>query len=271
MTKHHLRFRNFHPRIVGAADNLFHARPWRLDEREQVECGQAFLDALGATYDVPVPILAVDPYVSGSQYAPQIVELDSFDNVVATSPARIIMRSFSILTLFTAARSHALVSGVEPIGQDDSFAWGCSLFYRVKPRMFRARVREGRVVGMYARDTFSSESWAVLESAGVTDGVFLACTPEEAKEVLRRHRAGETVAVDLVPGVDYEESTPADPDWANEDGSVNHEAIAAEFSDGLDDLSITALRQLSRGVFSGGYSMRKPELIATLRAHNVRS
>lgn len=42
-------------------------------------------------------------------------------------------------------------------------------------------------------------------------------------------------------------------------------------TDNYDDLKLTKLRKLSRGKFSGGYSMKKPELIEALRAWDIQA
>lgn len=236
MPRTHLAFRRIARPVVQAAEDLFTARPWRVEDTdEQAALGQTFLDAVVAAYNVP----AVELFVSSARgssdyrYTPAVFEADSLDDEPRLiQNARIMMQGWSIVTLFHAARNHVLAQGgAEPVASDP-VGWGHSLFYLVRPKMFRARVREGRVMNITARDTFSADSWEKLSLAGFTFGDRLVGSPAEWGNVLGIELAGTsggvTVDVDELPDEDEYDSELSDEELAEIFGEVPTEEPAAE-------------------------------------------
>ena len=163
MSRPHLAFRNFRPSVIAAANTLFSEKPWREECGNVEQVAQLFADQITTAYDcAPVRVvLDEDSWVMGYEPADEEDETP-----------QITLDKLSIFNLFRHVREHVLtVGGAEPHGEsasDDPFRWACSLFYAVKPVMFRARVREGRIHGITARETYSADSWAKLEAAGFT-------------------------------------------------------------------------------------------------------
>lgn len=263
MARLHLRFQNFHVNTLAAAQALFDAKPWRLEtDAEKMAIGQAFVDAISTHHNIPTAIVEI----TGSQFRygfqPALVMEDDNGETTIDAP-RILLDKWSITTLFNFVRVHMLAhQAVEPTSENDPFAWSCSLFYAVKPVMFRARAREGRVRGVSARDTYSRETWLRLEAEGLTDGDYL----------ISRERATAMGPTSLQDDENPVLPDPALNELLDEDADNlpdEDETDQPRSGDGLDALGIVALRRLSRGVVSGGYSLSKPDLIAALRAAGV--
>lgn len=289
MARLHLRFRHFRPSVIDAAKALFDAKPWRPEnEAHRIEVAQAFTDAISTAYNVPTARVRVNEFGSRWGYDPATVIVDETDEVQAVDSAAIVLGNWSILTFFCVVREHLVASGIEPIANENPSAWACSLFYSVKPAMFRARAREGRVFGVSARDTYTTESWNVLVREGKADnwtGTLIE-TPE-VSDLPPDSLAGDD---DNLPDTDewdgegFDEEHPVDvaDDSQSEDDVIydadlvpHDESGTVDFSsaapDSLESLGIVALRKLSRGRVSGGYSLSKPDLINALRQAGVQA
>lgn len=171
--RHHLAFRNFRPSVLDAAETLFDQRPWAMSDEDALAVYQNFADAISGIYRVPEVKVENRRHAYRSMaYVPALVETDALTDMPQTvSPPRLQMRRLSILSLFHGIRVHVLAQhGAEPVSETDPHGWSCSLFYAVRPVMFRARAREGRVEGVTAKDTYSDESWQKLIDAGLTFG-----------------------------------------------------------------------------------------------------
>lgn len=300
----HLKFRNFHTATTDAATELFEARPWREENIEQrQEIAQTFADKVCNAYHVPTVVVNIGPggYWRTTSYSPAIVQLNSMEQIESMSPPTITLAGWSIINLFVAVRTHLLANGT---GDGEPVAWAHSLFYAVKPAMFRARVREGRIQGLTAKDTFSAATWNLLvgAEAGDDDTGNLLVDPGEVTQIIEQIREGTYVpapmtdptategelttdgeddededegdvfeADDSLPD-ELETDEPDEDETVSETGNVlgtDRDPNVSANNDGLDALNIVALRRLSRGVVSGGYSMSKPELIAALRRVGV--
>lgn len=284
MARFHLRFKNFRPAVIDAASKLFDAKPWRIEDLdERLTHAQTFVNEISAAYKTPTARVRITNDFM-SDYEPAIVAVGDDDEIISVESPIISLGGWSILALFTATRVHLLANGVEAQGShqyEDPQGWACSLFYTVKPAMFRARAREGRVPGVSARDTYTRESWAALVAQGKADN--WNGTLIEAPDLS-----------DLPPDSlhDDDDNLPDADEWdgegfdeAHDDesisdegdspfqavGSVVYDAETDDLVDGLDSLGIVALRKLSRGRVSGGYSLAKPALIAALRQAGVRA
>lgn len=155
MARYHLKYRNFDGGTIAATEALFAAKPWRKTPEEWLEDANTWVRAVADVYGVPVPevklVDELDVFMGGVvPYANQMIEDEG------TTPAQINLTLPSMITMFYYFRLHMLSNGVPIPGErtvvDDCHAWSCSLFYVVKPVMFRARVREGRIQGVYPED-----------------------------------------------------------------------------------------------------------------------
>jgi hypothetical protein len=245
MTRPHLKYRkeDFNDETLRATELLFEAKPWRLD-LGQLDLYQRWADVVCDAYAVdPIGIQKVDYDASGFGY---IVDPD-------TGAANIIIGKYSIATLFCSLGAH--------IAQDsfDHIEWGFSLFYVVRPVMFRRRVREGRIIGLTARDTFSAGTWDRLTELGLTNGNFLF---DPHFDIRTLDAEDDLVNPDEVAEADESEELAPVVDLFSNDRLLQNEWESYVQRYGSN--SITFLRQMSRGVISGGYNMPKAELLKAL-------
>lgn len=248
--KSHLRYKNLHPKTVGAAERLFNERPWDLEMSDQVAVGKEFLAEIAGAYRVGVPDLDIYP-LNSLDYEPARYSEDSLGQMALDEDAQIRMRRFSILNLFAMARAHV---NSEKGGDLDAVAWSHSLYYRVRPVMFRRLARTGRISDVTARDTYTSASWNRLVQAGVAeaDGDWLSVSPEAARDILNEQEQPS-------------DTEPALLDTQDEPG----ESLAT--NDGLDVLSRDVIRRLARENGIPRNDRNKAELITALRRHGIRA
>lgn len=151
MARLHLQFRNLNERTKVTTRTLFESGPWSGTDEEKIVKYEQWLKDTSRVYRVPVPTLEIDlsPRVSSREDGYEV--------------GRITLAGWSIVSLFHFYRHHLQAMGsvaAEPGDCSDAQAWSCSLFYSVRPRMFRKRVREGRIVGVNSDDLLSSETLA---------------------------------------------------------------------------------------------------------------
>lgn len=143
MAKHHLQFKNFHRGILEATEDLFRSKPWRGGEAEQHEKFSRWLRHASAVYHVPEPTFRV--WQSGR---------------ASYSGNTIVLGAYSVTSLFHEFRHHLQwhddAAPFDPEG--DALGWSCSLFYTVRPKLFRKAVRAGRIAGVTPDDLLSRES-----------------------------------------------------------------------------------------------------------------
>lgn len=246
MTRAHLTYHreDFSPRVLSATEDLFAAKPWRLD-LGQLDLYQRWADIVCESYEVPtVGIQKVDYDAIGFGY-------------IEGEAPNIVIGRYSLATLFCAVGAHIANSlGAAP--SDNNVRWGFSLFYAVRPVMFRRRVREGRIQGLTARDTFSLDTWNRLTDLGLTDGNFLVDPHFDIRTL--------DAEDDLVNPDEVAEADEADEDLAQ---IIPLPSFDGPFANTLRSLPVVTLRRMSRGLFSGGYNMSKEQLVRELIAHGV--
>lgn len=156
MARYHLRFKNLHPNIIEVTETLFKSRPWRGTQGERHEKFSRWLREAAVVYGVPEPTFQVR---RGMRTPPGTY-----------APNRITLSHYSVVTLFHEFRHHLQwhdeAAVFEP--EEDAKGWSCSLFYTVRPHLFRKAVREGRIYGVSPEDllkkeTIRSNRKAVLE------------------------------------------------------------------------------------------------------------
>lgn len=307
MARTHLRLKNFRPAVVESAQRLFEAKPWREEfgSEAQVQIATAFVNEVCAAYHVPV----AEVVISTSAYAPAtyttaVVRVNAMEQIESIAPPKITLARWSITSLLIALREHLLANGAEQVNGDPD-AWAHSLFYTVKPAMFRARAREGRIGGVTAKDTFSSATWAQLLEAGVandyTEGI--RCRPNEVRSILEQIASGTFVNVNEDDDTEVAGEEPNVGEWGDEDNLDDElefdadddseveavddnvsesserpsETAMAEVVAGEVDAAVAALaampivklRKASRGRVQGGYTLPKDRLASLLVAAGV--
>lgn len=294
MSKLHLSFRNIRADVLDAATALIDAKPWREENaNERVKLANNFVRSASLAYDIASPEVIIDTaYYAPLDYNPAEATMDDALHLPeSVQAAQIVLRKFSLVNLFAGFRIHMLNSGIEPKeNTSEPWGWAFSLFYTVRPVMFRARVREGRIDFVRPVDLFSQNTLARLTVAGLADEDGNPLSNGVTVALLERVESGEIdpeTALAAAEGIDVDDLLDVEEDEDDEVEEHDPEAFAeeaerleAEFGnsegdhpeldeDNLDTLPLTELRKLSRGVFSGGYSMRKPDLIASLREHGI--
>jgi hypothetical protein len=274
--RYHLAFKNFRPEIVAATETPFGLKPWREETSmvEKVAAAQDWLNAAVTFYNLPPVeyILMADSGLrEGTFYEPKYG--DGPDEVRATK--------FSIINLFTAFAQHRGEHSNTKAGSNPT-GWGYSLFYRVKPEMFRARVREGRINGVTPADLLTVETLQRVRDAGLDP------TAKDVLSQLARIDAGEVTdagSVEELSAMDEEAALEALEDDAHEaelepedDEAEADEArtpvpthtTGEDEAEGLQAVNTRELRRYatSQGL-SGVWSMNKEQIIAALEGSNA--
>lgn len=299
MARLHLRFRDFHLDTLAATEALFDQKPWRFEtDEERVAVAQVWCDALTTTYNIPPVRVAIGEQIESD---PQeiIDSLGDFDDEFGdeddplafmnpenddppaaeeTTPAepdeRPILRlsHWSFVVLFKRFREYMVRSGYEAHNrypEDDVIGWAYSLFYTVRPKMFRARVREGRIPRVYPDDLLTTETLRERteeeERRAEAARVAQARAEMESDDTEPEAEDFEDMESDEVEDYDIGEEP--------ETQTVESETIRAELPDALEvemyprTLSRDALRRLAAEQnIPGRGKMSKEELLVALRA-----
>lgn len=266
MAKFHLRFKQFKPGTLEATDALFAARPWRVDEEGAVALGQTWLDAVCATYELPPVRLEVgtpgrtlarsssrrqtsgDPlaYAPGEEDVPNEDESELLRRPALRVPPQTQRGGsrFSVFQLFKHFRIYMLDNGVQRANdrrskKDDVHGWACSLFYRVRPIMFRARVRQGRIKRIHPDELLARET---LDSRrAVSRGERVAevrqeiaqesgeAHPHHAALALHSQVAGSAIAsLNTRPLRRYASKLGMANTWSRDKESIMHELLTSD-------------------------------------------
>lgn len=281
MPRTHLALKNFRPPVLEATTALFNAKPWNANVTDQLGLGQTFVSAICQAYNVRDCTLVMRPLWGASHdYTPAVVSENTVGETVVVSAPTIVLDAWSITNLMVALRMHLLANGVAQVNHDPE-AWVHSLFYTVRPAMFRARVREGRIGHLTAKDTFTTETWELLVNADVGSDrtEMLNCRPNEVAGILERIRnetddyvegdgddlvtlnAGDMAVIDA--GIAAINDNLPDEEETDVDDSI---------TDNLGGLNRDALRRLAaEHNISGRGSMLAPQLREALRNAGVHS
>lgn len=279
MAKLHLAFRSIEPEVVAATETLFAAKPWREDRDSQAALAQTWLDTTTTLYGLPEIHFAFTESNVRVEYVP----------ATGDSPAKIVANHFSLINLFWAMARHRgefsrSGAGHNPMG------WACSLFYTVRPAMFRARVREGRVVGVGVRDIYSAATWARIQSHGldprqadvlrtlaqindgnetrygVTMGLDVALSPEEELDALAAlEDIGDTDDPMVFNEGGYTSDNSAEPLSITPDGEVDEdvaELVAEEAEARVSETDVRTERERLE-------QMTRDEVRAIARSHGI--
>lgn len=302
-TRPHLKYRGIRDEAKAAATDLFAQRPWTLENGEKVDAAQAFADELSSIYGVPSPQIQISPRIFHSySYRPAI--RTALDEQITRGV--ITLKNWSILQLFKALREHINYCKNQRV---DEFDWACSLFYSVKPTMFRKRVREGRINGVAVAALYTTETWERMKAEGLVDEYDRLVVPQEetededelaalamdlavegevlsgideteaflSEQAMQAEADAADQRADAAFGVNWDEDDEDEDESDDDDEPTVAEQVAAETdeafrNDGLDNLGIVALRRLGSGQsIPGMWNLDKPGLIAALRAKGIRA
>jgi hypothetical protein len=157
----HLLVKDFHMNTLVVTEALFQQKPWRLEtnmEREAV--AQVWADKMAEIYEVPPVKLVIGDHTSTGP-ADSLDEDVGNEDTIGDNRRPLHLSHWSFVVLFKRWREHMNHYGHIRISGDpeqDARGWAYSLFYRVRPIMFRARVREGRIPGVEPDDLLKTET-----------------------------------------------------------------------------------------------------------------
>lgn len=254
----HLAFRNFKPEVTLATAELFDQKPWAFEiEQEKEAAGQAFADKIVAAYGAPSVTVRLNPeevYEYG--YDPAF-EGDEDDEA---REASIVLEHWSIIQLLIHLRQHVLTTEVvEAVGNpsEDPIKWATSLFYMVKPAMFRARAREGRMPMVTAQDTYTAASWQKLVDAGFAFDGRLTGNAQQWAECI------------AAPDALVEEATPGTGSFSDLSDSIPDEDEIDVPTTGWDALTRDEVRALAVRHSVPRGNMNKTQLVRALQDAGV--
>lgn len=168
MSKLHLKFKNIREDVLEATEEFFVSKPWEGSNEEKQQKFDYWLAKVSEAYGVETPGLEV---VEGNPMLQLMV--------MAYQEGMIYSRKYSIINTFIGFRRHCQVQGAVTVDpdkqQEDCAAWACSLFYKLRPFMFRKGVREGKIMLMHPRflladpDTFVDTGPQRYEPVGEDD------------------------------------------------------------------------------------------------------
>ncbi len=268
MSRPHLKYKaEDFGEILPLTNALFEAKPWRVDVGAE-QLYRTWVEDVCSLADVSLPDFTnLDSGQVGYQYQRDYAGY-----------SQIVLGRLSLASLFCAVGQHLYqegeVDGID-VGIDPrvvGVCWGYSLFYVCRPIMFRRRVREGRIVGLTAKDTFSADTWAQLVSLGLTNGAFLSdpafdirtlaaeddlVNPSETEEANESEELAPVIPIrDAIVNAAYDDRDLLEGYVPSSERSAHIEQMM--------QFSITELRKASRGRVSGGYNMNKVELVTRL-------
>lgn len=144
----HLTFRHFHPRTVRATDALFRAKPWSGNEEQKMDKFTNWLRQVSQVYHTNTPSLQIsDDEVTR--------ELRGY-----YEQGHISLPKFSVLTLMHEFRHHLQREGIVSVTafdrEQDAINWSTSLFYTVRPTLFRSAVRAGTILYVSPEDLLAT-------------------------------------------------------------------------------------------------------------------
>lgn len=141
----HLAYKNFHPGILEVTDTFFKSKPWDgTDDQKQTKFSRWLRDACRVYGIEPVTVefnADLSSRIGGTYHEGHLV-----------------LPKFSVTTLMHEFRHHMHRHGyVPPLDVDqnrelDAIKWSCSLFYKVRPHLFRKAVRAGGIVYVFPED-----------------------------------------------------------------------------------------------------------------------
>lgn len=180
MARLHLKYRNIRPSVIQSVKDAINGGIFATD-RDNLSLSpvQDLTDKICAEYGVESVNIVIDSSL-GRAWGYREAEYDSLGN---QSLATIFLRKFSLFSLLSAIALH--------LNENRNFqfhrrGFAASVFYAAAPSTFRKAVRFGKIAGVDAVDTFSTETWEKLQAFGLTVAGKLrpVVTPETVQSVI---------------------------------------------------------------------------------------
>lgn len=166
MSRLHLKFRNVDARVVRALTQTMEAKPWRRHTNEaRRRVAQELADRIVDAYRIQYPLVVRTAENDGLNFNPgsdSILWLrrDGWNTLTLLSGIRLFVAT---------ATAHDAEDPNAEVDHAAVWAWACSALYIVSPVVFRSLARAGKVDGVTAQDTYTSETWAKIVEAGYAD------------------------------------------------------------------------------------------------------
>jgi hypothetical protein len=146
MTRLHLRYKNHHKAVLAATEELFASRPWTGSDDELQTKYERWIRKASDAYELPIPALSIN-----------------YDCTSSYRLGTIVLGKFSVTSMFYVFRMHMQFCGLGNQEQDsqtranDAQAWAYSLFYKVRPTLYRKAVRAGTIPGVTPEDLLRTD------------------------------------------------------------------------------------------------------------------
>jgi hypothetical protein len=166
-TKFHLHFKNFHPRTLEVTEAVMEQKPWKMEDFNSKQgLFEKWLKEVSDIYTVPCPELMV------YEDEPSLQQMAALYD---SEHQRLYMRKHSLVSLFFLFRQHVLVITAVRENKEldaesmmrDSAGWAASLFYMLRPFLFRRSVREGKILLVQPRDLLANPDEYVDEETQI--------------------------------------------------------------------------------------------------------
>lgn len=149
MARYHLKYKHIDQRTLELTDRFFAQKPYQASPERQFRLFDTWVHGACIVYGFEAhPHLVVDPtdrdlQISRSRYLPEKQEI------------RLV--KFSASSLFHQFRHHMQWCSEDGYGdpaamEEDARGWAASLFYTVRPRMYRKAVRAGNIMHVHPED-----------------------------------------------------------------------------------------------------------------------
>lgn len=280
MARYHLKFREFPQPVLAATTALFEEKPWNLTDEEKKVAVQTWLDQMTAHYQ-----MSPMKFVFGDDDGPfeddplawnslGTVRGDFDEGSEDDDREEFELEKWSLLLLFKEFRRRMTDYGVErPIemagryDDDDEHAWACSLFYTVKPVMFRARVREGRIKRIKPDELLTAETLR-RQREGVQQEMTARVRAEMEQETNAEfsdfdaadHEPAQSSATEIT--IEPEEPVMTEEFRARVERLQAHNLLAGE---DVRNLNTRPLRKYVTQIgMDGSWSMSKEDILARL-------
>lgn len=263
MKRKHLKY-TFPEPVVQTTQAFMDEKPWNMDlvneeaNRDFVRAAQAWVNILNTTYEVPpvnvLPSEEVDGYMEGGATPDGVTD------------SRIFVKSNSMIRLFSfygwhLARNEKLdgPSDFRTETEEEAISWAYGVFYRAKPEMFRARVREGRIhLDPYC--LYNSATEQALRDYDID--------PTDSHALTKLAEAQRAAIADGVDESEVTDEVTSDPISETPVSTGNATRAFADADRHVADLQSMNTRELRRHATSigitGAWSMNKSALLAAL-------
>lgn len=165
MARLHLRHRNIAPEVLEAVKTINSQKPWQLPRDERSAIVTDFAAKLCTLGEIQAPSIYFN---RGRSRRPFVYAAGTMGSLgLSTSPASLNFYRWRTVEVIAGVRHHINVLTGDEV--TDPIEWACSAFYQAAPTSFRTSARNGKVPGVEAKDTFTTESWLKIMENGLAD------------------------------------------------------------------------------------------------------